>query len=84
MINDTVDKYLTESDGNESGLPDKFMVVGDIRNTSSGKAIKGNTYTITSGDKRAVMAKNQGKDWFIVTTQILKVAFKDGTVKAVK
>ena len=81
MLNETLDKYLTESGENKTGLPDKFTVVGNLKNTSSGTAIKGNTYTIT-GDNKALMAKNQGKDWFIVTTPILKVAFKDGTVKA--
>jgi hypothetical protein len=75
-------KYLNESGENKTGLPDKFTVVGNLKNTSSGKAIKGNTYTITAGDKQALMAKNQDKDWFIVTTPILKVALKDGTVEA--
>jgi hypothetical protein len=84
MINTTTDKYMTESGDNKTGLPDKFTVVDNLKNTSSGTAIKGNTYTITAGDNKALMAKNQGKDWFIVTTPILKVAFKDGTVKAVK
>lgn len=84
MLNETVDKYLTESSDNKTGLPDKFKVVGNLKNTSSGTPVKGNTYTITAGDKDALMAKAQGKDWFIVTTPILKVAFNDGTVVAVK
>jgi hypothetical protein len=84
MTNTTLEKYLTESGDNKTGLPDKFTVVGNLKNTSSGTAIKGNTYTITAGDNKALMAKAQGKDWFIVTTPILKVAFKDGTVVAVK
>jgi len=85
MINETLNKYITEENiDNRTGLPDKFKVVDTIRNVSSGTPIKGNTYTITSGDKVALMAKNQGKDWFIVTTPILKLAFKDGLVVPVK
>lgn len=78
-INETINKYLTEA--NKTGLPDSFTVVNPNINTSSGKPIKGHKYTITNGDKSVLKAEGEGKDWFIVTTPILKIAFQDGKVK---
>ena len=80
----TFKQYLAEK--NNTGLPDKFTVQGNIKNTSSGNPTKGQTYEILAGEKDALKATNvkNKSDWFIVTTPILKVAFKDGTVVAAK
>jgi hypothetical protein len=78
-ILDQITLYLTEE--NKTGLPDSFTVIDPNIRTSSGKPVKGNTYHINVGDKTVLKAEGEGKDWFIVTTGILKVAFKEGKVK---
>jgi hypothetical protein len=86
MIDQLVEKYTHQKGDNDTGLPNKFTVTGNLKNTSSGKPTKGATYFINAGDKKALKAVNvsDDKDWFIVTTPILKLAFGDNIVKAVK
>lgn len=77
---------MSKNPENKTGLGfDKFKIVTGINNTSSGKPKRGMTYEIVAGDKTALRASSShGRDWFIVTTPILRAHVADGSVVPVK